>query len=383
MTKPAINIEEFNSEINKWLDKNKIFANKLWEDLTYLRNKKLKKRKYERIQKLDIPIATFSKPERLKSGMGIEITMIMLSSACSWARSNSGGCTMCGYWNDRGPESLSDNNYWNQLLFALDKYQEILKDLSNKIVFKIFTSGSFCDSHELSKEIQLKILSKLAEFATIKEIVIESRPEYITESLLTEYQKILPTQYLEIGIGLETSNDFIRKNIINKGFNWNYFVKSKDLLHTYNFGVKAYLLFKPPFLSEYTALQDIFTSVRKCIDIGVDTISINPLNIQNNTLCNELDKIKGIRTPWLYSILWLLKNSITNEELKKTRIICDPSAAGKERGVHNFAPIHPSNKACLKILHNFVELQDISVISDTYEVKSWNSYLAEIFLDYL
>lgn len=368
-------------EIQEWLASQDNFGKELWEELVYLRNRPLKKRKYDTQTKLDRPVAVFSKPERLKNGMGTEITLIFRSSACSWAKSKSGGCTMCGYWNDRAPESITGENYWNQFQVSLSKNESLLKDPSSKIVFKMFTSGSFCDTKEIPIEIQLKILKTLGEFSTIKEIVIESRPEYITKQILEQYKPLLGDKYFEIGVGLESSSDFIRMNLINKGFNFNSFLTATNLLHSFNFGIKAYLLFKPPFINEYGAIYDTFQTVRICVENNVDTISINPANIQMHTLSSELEKARQYRSPWLFSLLWLLKHSITNDELKHTRVICDPSAAGKDRGVHNCHPFDSSNDFCLEILHKFVETQNIDVIPEKFEGSCWDEYVFEILLE--
>ncbi len=361
---PPSRSKAFQERVNHWLSQQPGFSQDLWEELAYLRHRPLKKTKYRQQTKLDRPVAVFSKPERLKSGMGTEITVIFRSSACSWARSKSGGCTMCGYWNDRAPESITGEDYWLQFQVAVDRNQALLADPASKIVFKIFTSGSFCDPREIPEEIQHRIITALSTYPTIHEIVIESRPEYITPKRMQKYQEILQGhgKYLEIGVGLETVDNFIRTNIINKGFDRKAFLKALDILHQVHFGMKAYLLFKPPFLTEYSSLIDTYQSVRFCVEHGVDTISINPTNIQNNTLCDELQKVRAFRPPWLYSVLWLLKSSITNEELKQTRVICDPSAAGKERGVHNCTERDASNTRCLAILHEFTQTQDIHVI---------------------
>lgn len=117
-----------------------------------------------------------------------------------------------------------------------------------------------------------------------------------------------------------------------------------------------------------------------CIENGVDTISINPTNIQMHTICNELEKVHQFRSPWLYSLLWILKHSISNNELQRTRVICDPSAAGKERGVHNCHPYDSSNDFCIEILHQFVKTQNIDMIPETFEDQCWNEYMFEILL---
>jgi hypothetical protein len=362
-----------------WIKKQENISQTLWSELKYLRERPLKKGKNEKQALTDRPVASLSKPDRLRMGMGTEITVIFRSSACSWAGSDSGGCTMCGYWNDRAL-SISSEDLWEQFQFSIEKYHDILANAQSKIVFKMFTSGSFCDSKEIPLEIQLKILEKLSQFSNIQEIVVESRPQYVTAALLVEYQKVLKGKYLEIAIGLESANDLVRNSIINKGFSWEQFIKAKDLLHQHGFGIKAYLLLKPPFMNEYSAIIDTYESIRECIKQGVDTISINPTNIQINTLCDELAKDNAFRPPWLFSVLWIIKHAISADQLKKTRIVCDPSAAGKERGVHNCDPSDESNEQCLEILRHFVETQDIGVIPNFQLSGCWQDYAFETLL---
>jgi archaeosine synthase beta-subunit len=342
--------------------KEKTIISHLYDELQYLRSRPLSKQKSAKMHRLDAPVASFSKPDRLHSGMGTEITLIFRSSACSWAGSPSGGCTMCGYWNDRASGDISPENYWHQFEVATAKYSDILTNTSEKVVFKLFTSGSFCDPREVAPEIQARILSAIASFPAVQEVVIESRPEYITDEVLDHYRSLVGDIYLEFGIGLETSSDYIRKNIINKGFTWNQFLAAVKRIHQRGFGAKAYLLFKPPFIPEYAAMLDMHQSIRDCIRAGVDTISINPTNIQQNTICGVLYGQGQFRSPGIYSLLWLIRHSVTQEELKGTQIICDPSAAGKERGVHNFTPYHLSNGEGLSILQKFVQTQDLESI---------------------
>ncbi|WP_457559502.1 archaeosine biosynthesis radical SAM protein RaSEA [Candidatus Harpocratesius sp.] len=354
----------------------------LREELQYLRQRPLSKQKKAKTHRFSKPVASFSKPDRLKSGMGTEITLIFRSRACSWAGSASGGCTMCGYWNDRAEGDITSDHYWLQFISTIEKFKSLLEDHNEKIVFKMFTSGSFCDPKELDEKLQLKILQKLADFESIKEIVLESRPEYLTSDLLTKYRQIIQEKYLEIGIGIESSSDYIRANIINKGFNWRQIVQAVERVHAHNFGVKAYLLFKPPFLSEYTALMDLFQSIRDCVQLGVDTISINPTNIQQNTVCSVLASQNQFRSPWFYSLFWIIKHAISQEELKHIRLLCDPSAAGKERGIHNFYSHHPSNSEAIDILQKFVKHQDLSIIpeliNDKESLVNYNRYRTEI-----
>ena len=60
---------------------------------------------------------------------------------------------------------------------------------------------------------------------------------------------------LEIAVGLETSNDKIRIECINKNFLFKDFVRASETAKKYGVTTKAYLLLKPPFINEKDTLE--------------------------------------------------------------------------------------------------------------------------------
>ncbi len=218
---------------------------------------------------------------------------------------------MCGYKRDAYP--ATEKELIEQVDYALSKPTPVVK---------IFTSGSFFDEREVSPKVREYIIKKVEDLG-VEKLIVESRPEFITEKRLMDFKGI----NLEVGIGLETANDFIREYCINKGFGFKDFERASKLLKSYGFRVKAYLLLKPPFLSEREAIEDVITSTEKIKDL-VDVVSINPTNVQKDTFVERLWKKGLYRPPWLWSAV---------EVLKRIEIdaICDPVAAGKIRGPHN------------------------------------------------
>jgi radical SAM enzyme (TIGR01210 family) len=131
----------------------------------------------------------------------------------------------------------------------------------------------------------------------------------------------------EFAIGLETSNDLVRDNLIHKGFSFQDFVAASKIVHERGGRVKAYLLLKPPQLSEGEALRDAIASARAARS-HADILSLNLCNIQRNTYVERLWERGEYRPPWLWSALEVLK-SIDGP------IVCDPVGAGTRRGPHN------------------------------------------------
>jgi radical SAM enzyme (TIGR01210 family) len=323
---------------------------------------------------LESPISFWTKKDRLRDKIGKEFTIILRSKGCSWALSNHGGCSMCGYYLDAAYKDVSTPQLISQFDYAFnDKINEIKQDSYNYIL-KIFNSGSFLDENEIPKDFREYVFEKVSKVERIKEIVIESRIEYITSENLQEIKDRINNKHLEIAIGLESVEDYIRNNYINKRLLFKDFKSVLNKCREQDVGVKVYLLFKPPFLNEQAAIDDCSHSIKTLIDLGVNSISINPTNIQKGTLTEYLWFQNRYRPPWYYSLFKCIKKSITQDDLKRVRVLSDPSGAGTKRGIHNCLKSECENSA-KKRLKEFVLSQNIDVLSNNvYECTCKKKY---------
>jgi len=229
---------------------------------------------------------------------------------CRWNR-----CTMCGYAGEGAPASAED---------LIAQYENAMQRSSPDVsVVKIYTSGSFLDPQEMPVRARDEILKRL-EAVGIKRLVIESRPEYITAETIEICLSHLQTEF---AIGLETSNDLIREHVIQKGFTFRDYVEASEAVHRQGGRVKAYLLQKPPLLTEGQSLQDAITSALQARPFA-DVLSLNLCNIQRNTLVERMWERGEYRPPWLWSAVEVLKSA-------PGPIVCDPVGAGTRRGPHN------------------------------------------------
>jgi radical SAM enzyme (TIGR01210 family) len=331
-----------------------------------IRREKLKKKLEFTKEQLEKPISFWIKKDRLLNEIGKEFTIILRTRGCNWALGGTGGCSMCGYVQDANINEVKPNQIINQFNYALqNKLDEIENDKYN-YVLKLFNSGSFLDENEVAQNVRSYIYNKIAKIKKIKEVVIESRIEYVSSEKLEELRDSLKKKYIEVGIGLETINDYIRNNYINKGLLYDEFQNTLQLCKEHRIGVKAYLLFKPPFLNEIGALDDCVESIKNLVNLKLNTISINPLNIQKGSFTEYLWFQNRYRPPWFYSLIKCLKKSITQDNLKSVRIISDPSGAGKKRGIHNCLKRN-CNENMIKLLKNFVLNQNINFLEKPYE----------------
>lgn len=253
------------------------------------------------------------------------LTIIFRSAGCRWGKA--GGCTMCGYVYDCASEPPTLEDYEAQLTKAMKKAEKF-----PEYMVKIFTSGSFLDEQEVPREARDAILKTLANDPGVIKVLVETRPNFVTEENIQDCLRILENKPFELAFGLETSSDKIRKDSINKGFTFRDFVRAAEIARRHGVTVKAYLLLKPPFLSENQALKDIIRSIDDAAPYA-DTISINLCNVQKGTLVEALWEKGQYRPPWLWSIVEILKKAkAAHPELP---LMSDPVGAGSKRGPHN------------------------------------------------
>ncbi len=305
------------------------------------------------------PVATWLASDRLHSGPGWEFVLILRTVGCKYGRDPAGGCTMCGYLNDAPVNAPSEDHLRHQFQdgchIFLQKVQE-KKLPPASVAFKIFTSGSFFDPEEVPRPLQAEILAWLAENPSVAEVAVESRPEFVAAQDQKWLAGVARQKHLDVGVGLEAVSDSFRDTFIHKGFSYADFLACHEQLKRAGAGTKVYLTLKPPLASESASIAEVASSIQTLLDLGVDTISLNPVAVQRNTIVDYLFQKKQFRPPWLYSVLLTLELGTRGKNLALTRILCDPIAKGKDRGTHNCRA--PScNEQSLDVLNTAVMAQ--------------------------
>lgn len=265
------------------------------------------------------PVAAWIDRERRGDGVIPALTIILKSGGCGWNR-----CLMCGYRHFRYPrdEASLVELIQGQLLWIRERFSG-----HEFGMVKIFTSGSLLDPREVPAEARREVLFTFRG----KAVIVETRPEFVNGEVVRECMENLengsdPVSF-SLAIGLETSDDRIREKCINKGFSFDDFVAASRTAHRAGAGVKAYLLQKPPFLTEREAIEDVVRSVRDAIP-HADAISLNPCTVQKGTEVERLWKAGAYRPPYLWSVILALSKA-------GAAVICDPVGGGTPRGPHN------------------------------------------------
>ncbi|MGQ4910778.1 MAG: archaeosine biosynthesis radical SAM protein RaSEA [Candidatus Thorarchaeota archaeon] len=276
------------------------------------------------------PAAKWVAEARVAGVKGNALSIVLSTIGCSHARGDSGGCTMCSYLLDGTSKSPTPEELIDQFKSALRE----LDGIDGPHSVKIYTSGSFFDPDEIPETARREILSIISGLNEVQEVILETRPEYVTDSVMAEVRGVLGDRAIELGIGLESSSDLVRTVCVNKQFEYDEFRASVETARRHDIGVRAYVLLKPPFLTENEAIVDVKRTIDDLVALKVATISVNPVNVQRNTLVEHLWNRRRYRPPWLWSVVEVLQyaHKVSKGDIN---IVCDPAAAGKIRGTHN------------------------------------------------
>jgi len=287
-------------------------------------------------------IAYWEEEELYKDEIKDVFSIIFRTRGCY--RAYSSGCSMCGYYTDTNPDIKSED--------INEQLDEALSHYDKQKIVKIYTSGSFLDRDEIDDEMAFKILKSFDS----EKIVVETRPEFVERERV---QKLSQTvNELELAIGLESANDFVLENCINKGFTFNDYKKSIEKISDL-VSIRTYLLLKPPFLTEKEAVKDLIDSIQKISDL-TDIISVNPVNVQRGTLLEELWHRDLYSPPWL----WSLAEVLTSIDLSDDPIFVSKAGLGSKRGAAN---CEDCNDQFLKLIERFNKSQKKSTLENLPE----------------
>ena len=265
---------------------------------------------------LEQPVAKWTEEELLDGEIVEAGVAILRTRGCYWSIKE--GCSMCGYFNDTVPGGVSGE-------MLREQWKKIRPSLRGKRYAKIYTSGSFIDPTEVPLDFADEIMFDMKEMG-IEKVLIESLPEFVNPKNFNYTN----SPKLEIAIGLESSSSLVLDKCVNKRLRWSNFVKVCKNVREHGVEIKAYVLLKPPYLNEKDAIDD---AVQSAFDAAphVDKISINPVNVQKNTVVEKLWIRNEWSAPWLWSVVEVLERC---RDLP-VRVYSDPTGGGTKRGAHN------------------------------------------------
>ena len=246
--------------------------------------------------------------------------VILRTRGCYWADQK--GCSMCGYAKDTLGRSATADELSEQTERALSRYRD-------EPYVKVYTSGSFLDDREVDPESRRKFVAAFSGRA--RRLLFETLPEFAQPSALEPLRGAFSGE-LEVALGLETTDPTVLARYVHKNAPPSEYLAAADRVRSLGLRAKAYLLLKPPYLTEQESIDDVVRSVRAAAP-HFDALSINPVHIQNGTVVEWLYHRGRYRPPWLWSVVAALERGAA--ERGAARLVSFPTAGGRPRGPHN------------------------------------------------
>ncbi|PHS54430.1 MAG: radical SAM protein [Lutibacter sp.] len=186
-------------------------------------------------------------------------------------------CLMCDLWKNTTDESVPVGAIPDQIEWALAQMPKV-KHL------KLYNSGSFFDERAIPVEDYEQIASLISSFETV---IVESHPKFINERCIQFSDLIKPE--LQVAIGLETVHPTILQKL-NKQMTLEDFSNSVSFLSQNGIRSRAFILLRPPFLSESEGIYWAKKSIDFAYSAGVECCTIIPVRGSNGVMNLLMEK---------------------------------------------------------------------------------------------
>ena len=236
--------------------------------------------------------------ERAHSGEVVSVATIFLTNReCRWR------CLMCDLWKNTLSESVSPGDIPGQIEFALERLGGDARQV------KLYNSGSFFDAAAIPPRDYPAIAKLLGGF---ERVIVECHPGLVGERVLT-FQRLLAGK-LEVAMGLETVHPEVLPRL-NKRMTLDMFAGAARFLHDHEIDLRAFVLLKPPFMSEEEGVFWSQRAVEFAFDCHARVVSIIPVRPGNGAL-----EALGFSPPRLGSLEAALADGIA---LQRGRVFAD------------------------------------------------------------
>ncbi len=237
------------------------------------------------------PYAFLVEDERSASGLIEPVaTLFLTNRECPFH------CLYCDLWKNTTDETLAAGLIPQQIGFALSQ-------LPPAKHIKLYNSGNFFDPHAIPVEDHPRIGELVQGFQTV---IVENHPR-LTDSRAVEFRKRLPGEF-EVALGLETVHPDVLPRL-NKGMTLDDFDRAAGFLREYEIEVRAFILLRPPYLSEEQGVEWALRSIEHAFAKGARVCCVIPTR-DGNGIMEQLTRQGHSTPPQLSSLEQVLETAL-------------------------------------------------------------------------
>jgi radical SAM enzyme (TIGR01210 family) len=211
------------------------------------------------------PYAFLAEQEPGPDGKPVEVATVFLTNReCPWR------CLMCDLWRNTLDETVPDGAIAAQIRHAVER-------LPPARWLKLYNSGSFFD-HRAVPPAEYPEIARLA--AGFERVIVECHPALARRA--PEFRDLLPGR-LEVAMGLETAHPEVLERL-NKRMTLDRFRRAAEFLAAEGIDLRAFILVRPPWLSEEEGLEWAKRSLDFAFECGASVCSLIPTRAGNGAM---------------------------------------------------------------------------------------------------
>jgi len=231
----------------------------------------------------NVPYAFLVEPEYTTAGQLEEVATIFLTNReCPFR------CLMCDLWQNTTTETVPVGAIPRQIDFALER-------LPAASHIKLYNSGNFFDKRAIPPADHAALSQRLQPFRTV---IVENHPRFCTD-VCVDFSTQIDGQ-LEIAIGLETVHPQVLQRL-NKQMTLGDFERAVQFLRGNDIQVRAFILLRPPYLSEPEGIDWALRSLEFAFALGVGCCAVIPTRAGNGIM-QQLEADSMFTPPSLRSL---------------------------------------------------------------------------------
>jgi radical SAM enzyme (TIGR01210 family) len=228
------------------------------------------------------------------------ITIFLTNKECRFT------CLMCDLWKNTTERPVPSGAIPQQIEWALEQLPPAKQ-------IKLYNSANFFDPGAIPTSDYKRIAELVEPFETV---IVENHPNLTGERCLQFARMLRPR--LQMALGLETTHPEVLQKL-NKKMKPEDFRRSVNFLKGHGISVRAFILLKPPFLSEDEGIQWAKESLIYAFDSGTDCCIVIPTRAGNGAM-DQLQQDGYFSPPRLQSLEEVLDFGIN---LKAGQVFAD------------------------------------------------------------
>jgi radical SAM enzyme (TIGR01210 family) len=249
----------------------------------------------------DRPYAFLMESEPAADGRVVDVaTLFLANRECPFH------CLMCDLWKNTLETSVKRGQIVAQIRWALEQLPPAQQ-------LKLYNAGNFFDPKAVPPE-DYAAIARLA--APFERVIVECHPRLVGRRCW-EFRRQLAAE-MEVALGLETVHPEVLRRL-NKQMTLDDFARAVQALRGHGIAVRAFILVRPPFLTDEEGLQWAMRSLDYAFSLNVECCSLIPTRPGNGAM-EELTRLGLFAPPSLEALEQALEYGLS---LRAGRVFLD------------------------------------------------------------